>query len=148
MLSVEESVEGSTQGSRRGGPVAVAAYLMLFLAGIMQAVVGAFYYGSGPAPLAAVGFDLLLLATCVLGAWGMRRPTAGLLVAVGWFVTAFVLAMATTGGSVLITNTGAGEWFLFGGAVSAAAGALVAFSRWSRPGGQRRGRLARRKTGQ
>jgi hypothetical protein len=67
--------------------------------------------------------------------------------AVGWFVAAFVLAMGTKGGSVLITNTSAGEWFLFGGAACAAAGALAAFARWSRTSARRRGILARRKTG-
>lgn len=146
-LSWEESVEPGAQSSRGGRLVAVAAYIMLFLAGVTQAVVGCFFYSSGPAPLAALGFDLLLLATCVLGAGGMRRALGGLMPAVGWFVTAGVLSMGTTGGSVLITSTSAGEWFLFGGAVCAAAGAIAAFARWSRPSAQRRGNLARRKTG-
>ncbi len=144
---MEDSAGDGAQAGRGGSPVAVAAYIMLFLAGVMQAVVGTFYYGSGPVPLAAAGFDLLLLATCLLAAWGMRRPAAGVLPAVGWFVAAFVLSMGTTGGSVLITSTSAGEWFLFGGAVCAAAGALAAFVRLSRTSGQRRGTLARRKTG-
>jgi hypothetical protein len=147
LLSVEESAQESADNSRGAGTIAMAAYIMLFLAGVMQAVVGAFYYSSGPAPLAALGFDVLLLATCLLAAWGMRRPAAGLMPAVGWFVAAFVLAMGTKGGSVLITNTSAGEWFLFGGAACAAAGALAAFARWSRTSARRRGILARRKTG-
>jgi hypothetical protein len=42
-----------------------------------------------------------------------------------------ILAMGTAGGSVLITNTGAGQWFLFGGAVCAAAGVVIGFVRWS-----------------
>jgi hypothetical protein len=130
--------------ARRGlGPVGVAACLMLFLAGLMQAVVGCFYYGIGPVPLAAVGFDLLLLASCLLAAWGMRRPAAGLLLAAGWFIGAFVLARGTGGGSVLITNSSAGGWFLYGGALCAAAGTVTAFARWSRPPAQRRAGLRR-----
>jgi hypothetical protein len=50
--------------------------------------------------------------------------------AVGWIVTSYVLAMGTPGGSVVITNTAAGKWFLYGGSVCAAAGVLVAFA-WS-----------------
>lgn len=134
-----------TGRSRGSGLVVAAAYLMLFLAGLSQAVVGTFYYASGPAPLAAIGFDLLVLACCVLAGWGMRRPAAGLAVAAGWLIAAFVLAMSTTGGSVLVTNSSAGAWFLFGGSICAAAGALVSFAAWSRPSPGRRGRMLRRR---
>jgi hypothetical protein len=120
---------------------------MLFLLGAMEGVVGCFYYSIGPAALAAIAFDALLLATSLLAAWGMRRPAGGLMPVVGWFLTSFVLAMGTKGGSVVITNTGAGKWFLFGGSACAAAGAVAAFARWSRPAPVRRGGLTRRKTG-
>jgi hypothetical protein len=137
------------RGSRSGraGAVTAAAFVMLFLAGLAQAVIGTFYYGSGPAPLAAAGFDLLVLASCVLAGWGMRRAPAGLAVAAGWLITAFVLAMSTTGGSVLVTNTSAGAWFLFGGSIGAAAGALISFAAWSRPPAQRRAAALRRRSG-
>lgn len=136
------------EGSRSERIVTVAAYIMLFLLGLMQAVLGCFHYSSGPVPLAAIGFDLLLLATCLLGAAGMRRPVGGLMPAVGWFVASFVLAMGTQGGSVVITNTAAGQWFLFGGSACAVAGAATGFFRWPGPAVPRGGRLARRKTGQ
>jgi hypothetical protein len=53
---------------------------------------------------------------------------------VGWFVAAFVLATGTQGGSILVTSTTAGEWFLFGGAACAAVGCLLSYIRWSRAG--------------
>ena len=115
-----------------GRPVVVGGYIMLFLLGVGQGLIGCFQYSRalGHVPVAAVAFDVLILVTCVLGAWGMRSPLAGLVPAVGWFVTVYVLAMGTSGGSVVITNTGAGKWFLFGGSVCAGAGVLIAFA-WS-----------------
>lgn len=117
----------------------LAAYAMLFLLGIGEGLIGSFHYSGslGPVPAAAIGFDLLLLATCLAGAWGMSRPAGGLMPAVGWLVASFVLAMGTPGGSVLITNTTAGKWYLYGGSVCAAAGAVAAFSGWSRRPGRR-----------
>jgi hypothetical protein len=119
---------------------------MLFLLGAAQSVVGCFFHSVGPAPLAAIGFAALLLVTSLLAASGMRKPAGGLMPAVGWFLTSFVLAMGTQGGSVVIANTTAGKWFLFGGSASAAAGALAAFARWSRPSPAAGGWRARRKT--
>jgi hypothetical protein len=105
---------------------------MLLVLGAAQALIGSFQYSRGPAPLAAVGFDAVILATCVLAGWGMQTALGGLLPGAGWLVATFVLASGTSGGSILITNTPAGQWFLFGGAASAAAGALVCYLRWSR----------------
>jgi hypothetical protein len=78
-----------------------------------------------------VGFAVLIGVTCVLGAWGTGRPLGGLMPAAGWLVTSLVLSSGTSGGSVLITNTAAGKWFLFGGALCAAAGVVTGFVRWS-----------------
>jgi hypothetical protein len=125
--------------------LAGGAYAMLFLLGVMEGVLGCFWYGSGPVPLAALGFDALLLATCLLAGWGMRRPTGGLMPTVGWFLASFVLAMGTKGGSVVITDSSAGKWFLFGGAATAVAGAVAAFVRWSRPVPPLAGAAAERK---
>jgi hypothetical protein len=107
-------------------------YLALFGFGIAQGVVGAFYYGAGPAPLAAVGFDVAILATCLLGVWGTRHALGGFTPAVGWFIATFVLASGTSGGSVIITASSAGEWFLFGGAIGAMIGVVAGFTLWAR----------------
>jgi hypothetical protein len=112
--------------------VSGAAYLMLFLLGIAQGVLGCFYYASSPAPLIAIAFAVGIGVTCVLGGWGMRGAAGALMAAIGWLAASFVLATGTKGGSVVITNSGAGKWFLFGGAAAAAAGTLAAFALWSR----------------
>jgi hypothetical protein len=121
--------------------ISIGAYVALFLFGLLQAVVGCFQYSRGPGTLVAACFDLAILATCVLGAWGMRTPAGGLMPGVGWFVAAFVLATATQGGSVLITNSTAGQWFLFGGSACAAVGCLMSYLLWSKAG--RRSRAGR-----
>ncbi|HTW04825.1 MAG TPA: hypothetical protein VMF87_31325 [Streptosporangiaceae bacterium] len=126
----------SAQDRQRGRPVAddgrlmaAGAYGVLFLLGIGQGLIGSFQYSrvAGPVPIAALAFDLLILLTCVAGAWGMRRPLGGLMPAVGWFVASFVMAMSTPGGSVVITNTGPGKWYLFGGTACALAGLIAGF---------------------
>jgi hypothetical protein len=53
--------------------------------------------------------------------------------------------MGTKGGSVVITDSSAGKWFLFGGAATAVAGAVAAFVRWSRPVPPLAGAATRRK---
>ena len=115
-------------------------YLALFAFGIAQGLVGSFYYGAGPAPLAAVGFDAAILATCLLGAWGTQHSLGGFTPAVGWFIATFVLASGTSGGSVIITASSAGEVFLFGGAVGAMIGVVAGYTLWARrrPAGGRR----------
>jgi hypothetical protein len=117
--------------------VIVGGYAMLFLLGVAQSLIGCFQYSRalGSVPVAALAFALAIGVTCVLGAWGMRSPLGGLMPAVGWFVSSYVLAMGTSGGSVVISGTGsAGKWFLFGGSACAAAGVLVAFARSSAAG--------------
>jgi Family of unknown function (DUF6113) len=128
-------------GDTRG--VTAGAYLALFLLGMLQGVIGTFQYSRGPAPLAAVLFDLAILATCVLGSWGMRTASGGVLPAAGWLLTTLLLSSVSAGGSILVTDTSAGKWFLFGGALCAAAGAVYAFARWSRP--RQAGRAGRRR---
>jgi prepilin signal peptidase PulO-like enzyme (type II secretory pathway) len=121
--------------------VTISAYALLFVLGALQGVIGCFYYAGtvGPVPAAALAFAVVVFGTTALAGWGMQTPTAGLMSAVGWFAASFVLAMATPGGSVVITNTAAGKWFLYGGAAGAAAGVVVAFAATSRsrPSGSR-----------
>ncbi len=127
-------------GARRlgDGPVVmVCAYIVLFLLGAVEGLLGTFQYSSGPGPLVAVCFGLAILATCVLGAWGMRSGAGGLWPAAGWFLTTLLLSSGNSG-SVLITNTSAGKWFLFGGAVFAAGGTVIGFLLWSKAGRARR----------
>ena len=134
--------QSSRDGSPRPGDtgLTVVTGVMLGLFGMAQALVGAFFYGVGPAPIVSIGFDLAILATCLLGAWGLGRALGGVIPAIGWFIMAFVLASGTGGGSVVITASAAGEWFLFGGAACATAGIVAVLTIWSRFG---RGRSRR-----
>lgn len=116
----------------------MAAYAALFLLGLMQGLIGTFQYSRGPVPLAAVLFDLAILATCLLGSWGMRRALGGFLPALGWFIVTLLLSSGSSGGSVFITDSTAGKWFLFGGAVCAVAGAVASYALWSRGSRDRR----------
>jgi len=126
------------------GVVTVGAYLALFLVGLLQGLIGTFQYSRGPAPLAAILFDLGILITCVLGSWGMRTALGGVLPAAGWFIVTLILSSVPAGGSILITDSSAGKWFLFGGAVCAVAGALFSFARWSRASRDHRSRTGNR----
>ena len=118
--------------------ITLAGYVALLLAGLVQGLIGTFQYSRGPAPLLAVLFAAAILATCVLGSGGMRTALGGVLPAIGWFVATLVLSRASASGSVIVTNTSAGEWFLFGGSLCAAAGAIYALALWSRPSRERR----------
>jgi len=110
----------------------VAAYVALLLVGALLGLIGAFQFSRSPAPLVAILFDLAILVCCVLGSRGMRTALGGVLPAAGWFIVTVLLTSTSAGGSVIVTATPAGMWFLYGGAVCAAAGAVYAFARWSR----------------
>ena len=62
----------------------------------------------------------------------MRSLAGALVPAVGWILVSFLLAMPDAGGSVIITGTTAGEWYLYGGAISATIGVAGAFALWIR----------------
>jgi hypothetical protein len=95
-------------------------------------VIGSFQYDQTPVPLFAILLIVILFATCVLAGWGMRTYAAGILPALGWIIASFILAMPRPNGSVIIQATPSGEWYLYGGALAAAAGAAVSFYTWIR----------------
>ena len=116
-------------------------YVLLFLLGAMEGLIGCFEFSHslGRVPVAALGFCALILVTCVLGGAGMRSGFGGLIPAIGWLAASFVLTLPTAAGSVIVTNTAAGKWYLYGGAVCAAIGSAISFRyRPRRPGGGRR----------
>jgi hypothetical protein len=127
------SVATDGKGSRL---LTAAAYTALFLAGVVEGLIGSFQY-SRLVPVAAIGFCVLLLATCLLGAWAMRTISGALWPAVGWIVASFVLSMPVSGGSVIITNSAAGKWYLWGGTVCAVSGVALSFGLWARRAGTR-----------
>jgi hypothetical protein len=125
-------VEGG-QTRRRREIGAVAAYAALFVLGVMQGLIGSFQFSHSLVvaghviPVASLAFGALILATSLLGAAGMGTALGGLLPAIGWMAAAFLLTLPTAAGSVIVTNTTAGEWYLYGGAVCAAIGVVASF---------------------
>jgi hypothetical protein len=113
------------------------AYAALFLAGVVEALIGSFQY-SRNAPFGAIVFCVVLLATCLLGAWAMRSVAGALWPAIGWIIASFVLSMPVSSGSVIITNTTAGKWYLYGGTVCSLAGVALSVGFLSSRGGARR----------
>jgi hypothetical protein len=132
--------EPPDRGQRDRGQRALTAvsYLVLLLLGVMQGIVGSFQYGRSPVPLVAIVLDVAIFATCVLCGWGMRSFTGGLVPAAGWIIASFILSMPSSHGSVIITNTTAGKWYLYGGAIAAVAGATTTFVLWARSQHRRR----------
>jgi Family of unknown function (DUF6113) len=117
-------METSQSGQRA---VTGVSYLVLFVLGLLEGLIGSFQYSRGPSLLWAVILVLAIFATCVGFAWGLRSFGAGLFPALGWFIASFVLSMSRPNGSVVITATTAGETYLYGGALAAAIGASASF---------------------
>ena len=121
-------VEGGRTRQRREIGV-VAAYAALFVLGAMQGMIGSFQFSHslGGIPVASLAFCALILATSLLGAAGMGTALGGVLPAIGWMAAAFVLTLTTAAGSVIVTNTPAGKWYLYGGTVCALTGVGLSF---------------------
>ena len=131
-------MEVATGGKGTRPLLTAAAYAALFLAGAVQGLFGSFQY-SRNAPAGAIIFCLVLLLTCLLGAWAMRSVSGALWLAVGWVLASFVLSMPMASGTVIITNSTAGKWFLYGGTVSCLAGVFLPFVAQLARGGTRAG---------
>ena len=104
-----------------------AGYPVLFALGAFEGLIGCFQYARSLQPLAAIAFAVLIFVTCAGCGWGVGTFSAALLPAIGWIIVSFVLASPRPNGSVIITGTAAGEWYLYGGALGCAAGAVAAF---------------------
>ena len=132
-------MNGTAHG-RSEAPVTGGAYLMLFLLGLLEGLIGCFQYAgiAGGVPVAALALLLVLFATCLLAGLGMRSAGAAFAVAAGWFLVAAVLSPSTGSGSVILTNTAAAMVYVYGGAVVAVAAMVLAYLLWSRPGAARR----------
>ena len=126
-----------TTGKRGTGLlVTVGVYGVLFLFGAVQGLIGSFQYSraSGSVPVAALICCAVILATCVLAAWATRSVSGAVLPGIGWILASFLLSMPVSNGSVIITSTKAGEWYLYGGTLSVAAGVVASFvgvARWA-----------------
>jgi peptidoglycan/LPS O-acetylase OafA/YrhL len=112
--------------------IAAATYVVLFVLGALQGLIGCFNYGRSPVPLVAIILAVVIFATCVLAGWGTRTFGGGLAPAVGWIIVSLVLSMGRPNGSIIITNTAAGQWYLYGGSLAAVTGTAAAYILWVR----------------
>ena len=112
----------------------VAVYVVLFVLGAVEGLIGSFQYSAvaGSVPVAALVCCVVLLATCLLAAWAMRSVSGAFAPAAGWLVASFLLSLPVSSGSVIITNTTAGQWYLYGGTLCAAIGVAASFGPWIR----------------
>ena len=111
-----------------------AIYGVLFLLGAIQGLIGSFQYSrmAGAVPVAAIVSCVVILATCLLGAWAMHSVSGALAPAAGWIIASVMLSMPVSNGSVIITDSAAGKWFLYGGTVCAVTGVALSFGGWIR----------------
>jgi hypothetical protein len=120
-----------SSAGRRGPDWPVAGvYGVLFLAGVVEGMIGSFQYSRlpKPVPVAALACCAVILLTCLLAAWAMRSVSGALLPGMGWIITSFVLSMPAASGSVIITATTPGKWFLYGGTLSVVAAVIASFA--------------------
>ena len=117
-------------------PVSVGAYGVLFLLGLVEGTIGSFQYAhtAGSVPVAALAFCVVILATCLLAAWAMHSVSGAILPGMGWIIASFVLSMPVSNGSVIITNTTPGQWYLYGGTLSVAVAVVLSFAGMARAG--------------
>ena len=118
--------------------VPVSVYAVLFLLGLVEGMIGSFQYSRtvGPVPAAALVSCAVILATCLLGAWAMRSVTGAIMPGMGWIIASFVLSMPVSNGSVIITNTTPGLWYLYGGTLSVAVAVVLSFVGMARSTGR------------
>ena len=133
-MAVPSGRSGTTAKRGTWSLVSVGVYGVLFLLGLVEGMIGSFQYArtAGPVPVAALVCCAVILATCLLGAWAMRSVSGAFAPAAGWLVASFVLSLPVSSGSVIITNTTAGQWYLYGGTLSAAIGVAASFGPWIR----------------
>lgn len=120
---------GSAGGKGRRWLANGALYGALAMLGAVEGLIGSFQYShvAGPVPLAAIVACLVILATCLLAAWAVRSVTGALMPAFGWILASFVLSLPASNGSVIITSTAAGKWYLYGGTLSTVVGVALSF---------------------
>jgi Family of unknown function (DUF6113) len=111
----------------RPEPVITAcAYVMLFVLGVVEGVFGSFQY-SRAAPVLAICLAAGIFATCVAAVWGMQSATGALVPGAGWILASFFLGRHVPEGSVIIANTSAGQWYLYGGTAGVVLAMLASF---------------------
>ena len=135
-MAVPTGMKDTTGKRRPAGLVTVGVYGALFLFGAVQGLIGSFQYSrsAGSVPVAALICCAVILVTCLLGAWATRSVSGAVLPGIGWILASFVLSMPVSNGSVIITSTTAGKFYLYGGTLCVAAAVVASFigaARWA-----------------
>jgi hypothetical protein len=122
-------MNGTTGKRTPQWPVTAGVYSVLFLFGAVQGLIGSFQYSRAArtVPVAALVCCAAILATCLLASWATRSVSGAVLPGMGWIITSFVLSMPVSNGSVIITSTTAGKFYLYGGTLCVAAAVVVSF---------------------
>lgn len=111
--------------------VTVAAALALAVLGAVAGILGAF---QSPHPWVAVpvgvGTGLVLGFG---GAWGLGSSWGAAAPAVGWIVVVFVLGSRRPEGDLIVTSSGGGLGYLFGGLLAFGVAAGIGWRRSRRP---------------
>ena len=136
-MAAPTDTKGTTGKREPAWPGTVGLYGALFLFGAVQGLIGSFQYGraAGAVPVAALVCCAAILATCLLASWATRSVSGAVVPGMGWLITSFVLSMPVSNGSVIITSTTAGQWYLYGGTLCVAAAVAASFvgaARWAR----------------
>ena len=84
---------GTPQGQQLPAQRAITAvgYVLLFVLGALQGMIGSFNYSRSPVPLVAIFLAVVIFATCVLAGWGMGTFGGGLAPALGRIIATIVL---------------------------------------------------------
>jgi hypothetical protein len=135
-MAVPAGMNGTPRKREPQWPASLGLYGVLFLFGAVQGLIGSFQYSrvSGSVPVAALISCAVILATCLLAAWATRSVSGAVVPGMGWIIASFVLSMPVSNGSVIITSTTAGKWYLYGGTLCVAAAVVASFvgmARWS-----------------
>ena len=111
-----------------------AVYGALFLLGAVEGLIGSFQYSrmGGSVPVAAIVACAVILGTCLLASWAVRSVSGAIMTGIGWILASFVLSMPVSNGSVIIANTTAGKWYLYGGTLSTVVGVALSFGALAR----------------
>ena len=135
-MAVPTGVKGTTGNHGPTWPATVGVYSVLFLFGAVQGLIGSFQYSrlAGSVPVGALVCCAVILATCLLASWATRSVSGAVLPGIGWILASFVLSMPVSNGSVIITSSTAGKWYLYGGTLCVAAAVVASFigaARWA-----------------
>ncbi|MEV0387650.1 DUF6113 family protein [Nonomuraea sp. NPDC050643] len=111
-----------------------AAYGMLFVLGVVMAVVGGFTHPAwqpGPVPLigqlpvSAVAWVLALFGVCLGAGKLMRARLGAMATAIGWLLVTMPFTLELGSGDLVIAQGAAGYIYLYGGLVALVAAYLL-----------------------